>query len=138
MAGLTMYQIGRQPGHLTGQLVGQVLRGCERELIHRQYHCPGSDLSLTPGLRHAFSFTELCVQMHPERRIIIDPGASRPPLILYSDAEWHGEGAMVPVPPRAARDGALLGRELARESAAHDIASSNRTAGGGGNSECIF
>ena len=67
-----------------------MLRGCERELIRRQYHPGSKDFSLGPDLECAFDFIKLCVELHPERSFCIDVNTPTPPLLLYSDAEWHG------------------------------------------------
>ena len=73
-------------GFLGSQLMGRVIRGCERPLIERQYR--GSAGVLTPKLHQTLDFLELVLRKLPAR-VVRGAGAPASMALLWTDAMYE-------------------------------------------------
>ena len=78
-------------GFLGGTLSGRVLRGCEYTI---QQYKAGLRTSWSAELEFAFAFVRAAATRLPPRAVEINPTIARPPLLLWSDAEFSGSSQM--------------------------------------------
>ena len=78
-------------GHLGSTLSGRVLRGCEWQFGKVK---DGKAASWSPELAASLCFARVAAMHLPPRVVKVRAGSSRPPLLLWSDAEFSGSAMM--------------------------------------------